>query len=135
METLYLLDANIVIYIRQKHPETVLRRFNRLHPGEAGISVIAYGELLYGAMKSSQRESGLQRLRDLSQVLPALPLPATAADTYGLIRADLESRGETIGNNDLWIAAHALASGLTLVTNNEKEFRRVRGLKVQNWAA
>ena len=60
-------------------------------------------------------------------------MPENAAETYGFIRADLESRSEMIGNNDLWIAAHALASGLTLVTNNEKEFRRVRGLKVQIW--
>jgi len=134
METRYLLDANIVIYIRQKHPEAVLRRFGRLRPGEAGISVIAYGELLYGAMKSSRRESGLERLRELSTLLPPLPMPEKAAEMYGFIRADLESSGEMIGNNDLWIAAHALASGLILVTNNEKEFRRVRGLKVQNWA-
>lgn len=135
METRYLLDANIVIYIRQKRPEAVLHRLERLRAGEAAISVIAYGELLYGAMKSAQRESGLQRLREISESIPALPLPEKAAEIYGFIRADLESRGETIGNNDLWIAAHALASGLTLVTNNEKEFRRVRGLKVQNWAA
>lgn len=134
METRYLLDANIVIYIRQKRPEAVLRRFGRLRPGEAAISVIAYGELLYGAMKSTQRESALERLREISEALPALPLPEKAAETYGLIRANLESRGELIGNNDLWIAAHALASGLTLVTNNEKEFRRVRGLRVQNWS-
>jgi tRNA(fMet)-specific endonuclease VapC len=133
MEVRYLLDANIVIYIRQKRPESVLRRFGRLHPGEAVISVIAYGELLYGAMKSAQRELALERLRELSSVLPALALPENAAETYGFIRADLESKGEMIDNNDLWIAAHALASGLTLVTNNEKEFRRVRGLKVQNW--
>jgi tRNA(fMet)-specific endonuclease VapC len=133
MDTRYLLDANIVIYIRQKRPEGVLRRFARLRPGEAAISVIAYGELLYGAMKSSQRESALERLRELSEAIPALPLPEKAAETYGLVRAELESKGEMIGNNDLWIAAHALASGLTLVTNNEKEFRRVRGLKVQNW--
>jgi tRNA(fMet)-specific endonuclease VapC len=76
-----------------------------------------------------------ERLRELVQLLPALPLPEAAAESYGTIRADLESKGEVIGNNDLWIAAHALASGLTLVTNNEKEFRRVRGLRVQNWAA
>jgi tRNA(fMet)-specific endonuclease VapC len=63
-----------------------------------------------------------------------LALPETAAETYGALHADLESRGEMIGNNDLWIAAHALAAGLTLVTNNEREFRRVRGLKMQNWA-
>ncbi len=135
MDARYLLDANIVIYIRQKRPETVLRRFERLRHGEAAISVIAYGELLYGAMKSSQRESALARLSELIDVLPALPMPEKAGETYGSIRADLEARGEMIGNNDLWIAAHALAGGLILVTNNEKEFRRVRGLKIQNWAA
>ncbi|HZC23539.1 MAG TPA: hypothetical protein VE866_09380 [Candidatus Binatia bacterium] len=67
--------------------------------------------------------------------LPCVVLPEAAAEAFGNIRADLESRGEIISNNDLWIAAHSLASHLTLVTNNEKEFRRVRGLKVQNWAA
>jgi tRNA(fMet)-specific endonuclease VapC len=71
----------------------------------------------------------------ITDLLAILPLPKSAGQTYGEIRAKLESRGEMIGNNDLWIAAHALASGLTLVTNDEKEFRRVRGLKVQNWAA
>ena len=135
MELRYMLDANIVIYIRRKRPESVLRRFGRLRPGEACISVIAFGELLYGANKSSQREVALERLYELAKELPALALPENAAATYGFVRAELENRGEMIGNNDLWIAAHALASGLTLVTNNEKEFRRVRGLKVQNWAA
>jgi NAD-dependent SIR2 family protein deacetylase len=65
---------------------------------------------------------------------PALSLPESAAEAYGSIRAKLKSRGEMIGNNDLWIAAHAVVAGLTLVTNNESEFRRVRGLKIQNWA-
>ena len=63
-----------------------------------------------------------------------MSLPETAAEAYGTIWAQLESKGETIGNNDLWSAAHAIAVGLTLVTNNEGEFRRVRGLKTQNWA-
>jgi tRNA(fMet)-specific endonuclease VapC len=130
----YLLDTNICIYIRQKRPEEVLRRFRKLRPGEAVLSVITYGELLYGAAKSQQRSAPLARLRELVNFLPAIPLPETAADAYGSLRADLESKGEMIGNNDLWIAAHALTAGLTLVTNNEKEFRRVRGLKVQNWA-
>jgi tRNA(fMet)-specific endonuclease VapC len=133
MEPHYLLDTNICIYIRQRRPEEVQRRFRRLRPGEAALSVITYGELLYGAAKSAQRSAALERLRELTQLLPALPLPETAAETYGTIRAELESKGEMIGNNDLWIAAHALASSLTLVTNNEKEFRRVRGLRVQNW--
>ena len=129
----YLLDTNLCIYIRQKRPEEVLRRFRRLRSGEAVLSVITYGELLYGAAKSQQRVAALARLRELVRLLPAVALPETAAEAYGTIRAELESSGEMIGNNDLWIAAHALTSGLTLVTNNEKEFRRVRGLKVQNW--
>ncbi len=134
MDPRYLLDTNICIYIRQKRPDKVLRRFQKLSPGEAALSVITYGELLYGAAKSQQRLAALERLRELVHFLPALPLPATAADTYGRIRAELESKGEMIGNNDLWIASHALAAGLILVTNNEREFRRVHGLKVRNWA-
>ncbi len=134
MEPRFLLDTNICIYIRQARPLEVLQRFRKLRPGEATLSVITYGELLYGAAKSRQVETARERLRELTRLLPALPLPESAAETYGVIRAELESKGQMIGNNDLWIAAHALASGLTLVTNNEKEFRRVRGLKVQNWA-
>lgn len=134
MEPRYLLDTNICIYIRQKRPEEVLRRFRKLRPGEAVLSVITYGELLSGAAKSAQRVAALERLRELVNLLPALSLPETAAEAYGTIRAELEAKGEMIGNNDLWIAAHAVAAGLTLVTNNEREFRRVRGLKVQNWA-
>jgi tRNA(fMet)-specific endonuclease VapC len=134
METQYLLDTNICIYIRQKKPETLLRRFEKLRPGEAAISVITHGELLYGAEKSVHRRRALERLQELIVVLPALALPESAAEKYSKIRAELESKGEMIGNNDLWIAAHALASGLIVVTNNDGEFRRVRGLKVQNWA-
>jgi tRNA(fMet)-specific endonuclease VapC len=134
MEPRYLLDTNICIYIRQRRPQEVLRRFHKLRPGEAALSVITYGELLYGATKSSQQADALERLRELVHFLPALALPENAAETYGAIRAELELKGEMIGNNALWIAAHALASGFTLVTNHEKEFRRVPGLRIQNWA-
>jgi tRNA(fMet)-specific endonuclease VapC len=135
MEPRYLLDTNICIYIRKKRPEEVLRRFRKLRPGEAVLSVITYGELLYGAVKSEHRVTAMEQLRELLTLLPALALPETAAEAYGKIRAELESKGEMIGNNDLWIAVHAVAAGLILVTNNEREFRRVRKLKVQNWAA
>jgi tRNA(fMet)-specific endonuclease VapC len=134
MEARFLLDTNICIYIRRKRPEEVLRRFRTLRPGEAVLSVITFGELVYGAEKSAQRGVALELLRELAQVLPVQGLPETAAESYGTIRAELERKGEMIGNNDLWIAAHAKAVGLTLVTNNEREFRRVRGLKVLNWA-
>lgn len=135
MEPRFLLDTNICIYIRQEQPAEVLRRFRKLRPGEAALSVITFGELLDGANKSVQRAAALERLRELVHLLPALPLPETAAEAYGTIRADLEAKGKMIGNNDLWIAAHALASDLTLVSNNLREFRRVRGLKLQNWVA
>ena len=134
MEPRYLLDTNICIYIRQKRPDEVLRRFRKLRPGEAVLSVITYGELLYGAAKSEQRAAALERLRELVNLLPALPLPETAGEAYRTIRAQVESKSEMIGNNDLWIAAHAVAARLTLVTNNVRGFRRVRGLKIQNWA-
>ena len=135
MEVRYLLDTNICIYIRQQKPEEVLRRFRKLRPGEAALSVITYGELIYGAAKSARRAAAFDRLRELVQWLPALALPETAAEAYGTIRAALAAKGEMIGNNDLWIAAHALAAKFTLVTNNEREFLRVPGLKLQNWAA
>lgn len=130
----YLLDTNICIYIRQKKSTQVMRHFERLKPGDAGISVITYGELIYGAEKSSHRSEALRRLQELVTILPALPMPESAAQTYGKLRSELQTRGEMIGNNDLWIAAHAIAAEAILVTNDESEFRRVRGLKLQNWA-
>src|SRR5216684_479393 len=133
-EARFLLDTNICIYIRRKKPEEVLRRFRTLKAGEAALSVITFGELVYGAEKSAQRAAALELLRELARVLPVMGLPETAAEAYGTIRAELERKGQMIGNNDLWIAAHAKAAGLTLVTNNEGVFRRVRGLKVENWA-
>jgi tRNA(fMet)-specific endonuclease VapC len=134
MEARYLLDTDICIYIRRRHPQEVLSRFQRLEPGEAVLSVITYGELLYGAEKSLQRERAMHQLQQTILHIPVLPLPPSAAEQYGLIRRELESEGKMIGNNDLWIAAHAKAASLILVTNNEGEFKRVRGLKVQNWA-
>lgn len=133
MPTRYLLDTNICIYIQRQKPEEVLARFQKLKPGDAAISVITWGELLYGAEKSQQRKKALQLLEEFKTFIPVLPIPENAGKTYGAIRAVLESKGESIGNNDLWIAAHAKAAALTIVTNNEREFQRVPGLKIQNW--
>lgn len=135
MPARYLLDINICIYIRQKRPPKVLTHFQRMQPGDAVISIITYGELFYGAQKSRHRTRALEQLAELALLLPIAALPNEAATTYGVVRADLEKRGETIGNNDLWIAAHARAAGLILVTNNEREFRRIRGLRIENWTA
>jgi predicted nucleic acid-binding protein len=91
-----------------------------LQPGEAVLSVITYGELLYRVAKSGRTGAAILTLQRLIQIIPLLPLPEAAASAYGTIRADLETRGKVIGNNDLWIAAHAMAAGLILVTNNDK---------------
>ncbi len=135
MATRFLLDTNICIYIQRERPAKVLARFRKLDPGDAAISVITWGELLYGAEKSTQRKKAIELLAEFKTFVPVLPIPETAGDAYGTIRAALEPQGRPIGNNDLWIAAHAKASGLTIVTNNEREFRRIAGLKVQNWVS
>jgi tRNA(fMet)-specific endonuclease VapC len=135
MRARFLLDTNICIYIQRQRPGKVLERFQRLEPGDAAISVITWGELLYGAEKSKQRKKALQLLAEFKTFVPVLPIPETAGSTYGIVRASLESHGQPIGNNDLWIAAHAKAADLTIVTNNEREFRRIPGLKVKNWVA
>jgi tRNA(fMet)-specific endonuclease VapC len=133
MQARFLIDTNTVIYIRKAQPASVLRVFQTLGPGEALISVITYGELEYGAFKTAARAGARDLLARIVDILPVLALPKEAAAIYGAIRADLERTGRMIGNNDLWIAAHAMVAGLTLVTNNEKEFRRVSGLKIENW--
>jgi len=130
----FLLDTNICIYIRRRRPPAVLARFRQLKAGEAVLSVITYGELAYGAEKSEFREQARRQLAELAGLLPVLELPSRAGEFYASIRAALTARGELVGNNDLWIAAHAKAAGLILVTNNEREFRRIDGLEIQNWA-
>ena len=134
MPTLFMLDTNICIYIQRQKPKEVLIRFQKLKPGDAAISVITWGELLYGAEKSQKSKMALQLLEEFKTFVPVLALPENAGKTYAEIRAALETKGKLIGNNDLWIAAHAKAAGLTIVTNNEREFKRVKGLKIQNWA-
>ncbi len=97
------------------------------------ISLITWGELAYGAEKSRQRSQVLRVLEEFSSMIPVLPMNAEVGRSYGAIRAALEAKGQPIGGNDLWIAAHAKAAGLIVVTNDEREFKRVSGLKVQNW--
>ena len=133
MPARFMLDTHICIYIRQKRSGEIVTRFSSLRHGEAVISVITYGELRYGTEKSRERERAAAILDEFVTLIPVDPLPASAALAYAWIRANLESRGEIIGNNDLWIAAHARAADLTLVTNNEREFRRIPGLPVENW--
>lgn len=133
MKPRYMLDTNICIYIAKHHPPEVKTRFEQLRPGQLVMSVITYGELYYGASKSTQRMKALTQLEGLAQDIPIEDLNSTVAQAYGEIRAALEKQGRLIGNNDLWIGAHAMALDVTLVTNNEREFRRIAGLSVENW--
>ena len=130
----YLLDTNICISLRQNRPPEVTERFRRMQHGDAVLFVITYGELLDGAERSQQSTRALESVTRLVSLLPVLPMPGEAAPAYGGIRAALEIEGQLIGGNNLWIAAHAKSSGLILVTNDEREFKRIPGLKLQNWA-
>ncbi len=129
----YLLDTDICIYIAKRHPPKVLERFESLQSGDVSISVITYGELLFGAEKSASSKQALENLHRFTELVSVLPLPESAGIHYGRIRARLEMAGTPIGANDLWIAAHALAERMILVSNNVREFVRVPDLKVENW--
>lgn len=129
----YLLDTDTCSYIGRYQPPQVLTRFRELEAVEAALSIITYGELYFGAERSPMRDRALRELEIFTSAFAILPLPVEAAPIYGAIRAELAGKGQIIGGNDLWIAAHARAMELILVTNNEREFRRVTGLTIENW--
>ncbi|QTD46830.1 type II toxin-antitoxin system tRNA(fMet)-specific endonuclease VapC [Ottowia testudinis] len=128
----YMLDTNIVIYVMKRRPLAALEVFNR-HAGAMCISSITLSELCHGAEKSERREHSLRHVESFVSRLEVLPYGAKAAMHYGSIRAMLERQGQIIGENDLHIAAHARSEGLTLVSNNLREFERVPGLLLENW--
>ena len=130
----YLLDTNICIYIAKQQPAAVQARFRRLQPGDLGMSIVTYLELVYGAWKSQRAEANLAVIEQLRLSVPVLPLDVAVATDYGRLRAELERKGSPIGGHDLLIAAHALSLGLILVTNNVREFSRVARLRLENWA-
>jgi tRNA(fMet)-specific endonuclease VapC len=129
----FLLDSDICIFAMKRRTPALLRRLDQ-RAATSAISVVAYGELAFGEAMSVRREEAAAHLAALLETLQVLPLPLEAARRYAEIRAQLQRIGQPIGSNDVWIAAHALADDLTLVTNNEREFQRVPGLRVENWA-
>lgn len=133
MAVRYLLDTNICIYIAKHNPPAVRARFEQLSADVLAMSVITLGELRHGAEKSQARTKALAALQQLQSAIQVMPLTHAVGESYGQIRSSLERTGQPIGNNDLWIAAHARAEGWVLVTNNEREFCRVEGLAVENW--
>lgn len=128
----YLLDTNIVIYVLKRRPIKVLEVFNK-NASRMAISSITLSELMYGVEKSSQINKNLEAVEEFISHLDVLSYDAKASQHYGQIKAKLEKKGQVIGENDIHIAAHAISQGLTLVTNNLKEFKRVPNLALENW--
>lgn len=133
MKLQYFLDTDTVIYIKNNQPPQVLERFKDLKPGVIGMSIITYGELIRGAERSHYKQQNHEQLRKIVEIIPVQAIPESAGRHYGEIRSELEKTGRIIGNNTLWIAAHARAIGVTVVTNNTKEFNRVENLSIENW--
>lgn len=130
---IYLIDTNICIYLMNQKPSKVIQKFKNTKVGEIGISTITVSELNYGVAKSNLKKQNAQRLEEFLTPFEILPYDEAASKHYGMIRSELESQGKVIGPLDMLIAAHALSEDLVLITNNEKEFLRIKSLKVENW--
>lgn len=129
----YMLDTNICIYAIKHKPEQVLLRLNEHDPAEICISSVTYAELMHGVQKSQAVDKNRLALALLLANIEILNFDANAAESYGEIRAELEKQGTPIGPLDMMIAGHARSLNYTVVTNNIKEFSRIKGLKLENW--
>ncbi len=128
-----MLDTNICIYLIKQQPPTILDRFLAHPVGDIGISSITAAELAYGVSKSRHATKNRHALEQFLAPLEVAAFDQAAAWAYGRIREQLEVKGTPIGSMDLLIAAHALSLGVRLVSNNLREFRRVHGLRLDNW--
>jgi len=129
----YMLDTDICSYIMKRSHPSVLRRLEKVLVSDVCISAITKAELLFGVEVSPRRQQDEAALGALLRYVDVLDFPDAASPYYAKIRASLKRQGTMIGANDLFIAAHACSFGLTLVTNNTKEFGRVPGLVTENW--
>ena len=132
MTPCYLLDTNVCIAYK-KRKFGIPERIEALPAGQVAMSVVTWGELMLGVEKSQHRERSLEILKRVREIIPVIGTDESVGDHYGAIRGQLELAGKKIGPNDLWIAAHARALGITVVTNNTGEFARASGLTVEDW--
>ena len=128
----YMLDTNLCIRVLRDRPASARRRFNE-HADSLCISSIVLTELLHGAERSARPQENRRAVEDFAARLEVLAFDEAAADHAADIRADLERKGTPIGAYDLLIAGHARSRGLTVVTGNLREFRRVEGLRSEDW--
>ena len=129
----YMLDTDICIYVMKNHPTELRERFNRLAE-QLRISSITLAELYYGAEKSARKLENVEAVEEFASRLDVLAFSPKAARHYGQLRTDLERAGTPAGAHDTLIGAHARAEGLIVVTNNVREFERMPGIRVENWA-
>jgi tRNA(fMet)-specific endonuclease VapC len=129
----YMLDTDISSYIMKRSHDNVLKRLQKVSVGDVCISAITKSELMFGVQVSPRRQQNQAALDAYLRHVLVLDYPDEAALHYAQIRADLKLRGSMVGANDLLIAAHARCLGLTLVTNNTREFGRVQSLNIENW--
>jgi tRNA(fMet)-specific endonuclease VapC len=128
----YMLDTNICIYVIKSRPAGLRERFNSL-ADQLCISAITFAEIIYGAEKSARPVENLAILEQFAARLDILPFGERAATHYGQLRAELERAGHPVGLHDIMIGGHARSEGLTLVSNNLREFQRMAGLRLENW--
>jgi tRNA(fMet)-specific endonuclease VapC len=131
---MFLLDSNICIYVINNRPIKVVGKIKEFIPPEIKLSSISIAELEYGVSKSQNREKNRQALVNFASAFDIIDFNGEDAEIYGIIRADLEKKGQVIGPYDMQIAAQALSRNYVLVTNNVNEFSRINGLKIENWA-
>jgi tRNA(fMet)-specific endonuclease VapC len=128
----YMLDTNICVYLMKAHPPEVMARLTQLDHGDAVMSIITYAELRVGLeVLGPTRAQNERALHLLTRDIPVLPFDESAAERYGIMRAAVPNRRRDA--LDRLIAAHAASLGLTLITNNEADFRDYPGLVVENW--
>jgi tRNA(fMet)-specific endonuclease VapC len=130
----FVLDTNVCIGLINRTEPRLSRKLLEQGPEDVGVSMISVAELQFGAEKSKKREEAVAKIQLLLGAIRAIPFDLPAVEAYGKIRADLSNRGLPIGPLDTLIAGHALSLAATLVTNNTREFKRVRGLQVADWS-
>ncbi len=129
----YMLDTDMCSYIIKERPESVRQRFQKLAMEQLYVSVVTYAELIYGVERSSSKRVNRPIVEDFVRHLDVMDWDTGAADQYGMIRTELEVAGTPIGAMDMMIAAHAKSIKAVLVTNNQKHFTKIKGLKIDNW--
>ncbi|HBM16347.1 MAG TPA: VapC toxin family PIN domain ribonuclease [Lentisphaeria bacterium] len=130
---MYMLDTNICIYAINRKSQLIIDKVKSLKPHQIKLSSVSLAELEYGVSKSRFREKNRCALLNFVSAFDILPFDDNDTEIYGILRADLEQRGQIIGSYDLQIASQAIARNLTLVSNNTDEFNRIKNLKLENW--